>query len=148
MELKTIRYNTEKTFSDGLFFINNKFQCHTIEDGHKDVKVKGETRIPDGRYEVTLRKEGGFHGRYLKEYGASFHKGMLWVRNVPNFEYILIHVGNSAKDTEGCLLVGMTNSADEAGFIGGSKIAYRKIYPIIAKELEAGRKVFITYQTI
>lgn len=148
MELKVSRYNTDKTFSDGLFFINGKFQCHTIEDGHKDVKVKGQTRIPNGRYEVTLRKEGGFHTKYLKEYGSDFHKGMLWVRNVPNFEYILIHVGNSAKDTDGCLLVGMTNSADEAGFIGGSKIAYRKIYPIIAKELEAGRKVFITYESV
>lgn len=148
MELKVIRYNHSSEFSDGLFFINGKFQCHTIEDEQREVKVKGKTRIPDGRYEVTLRKEGGFHGRYLKEYGANFHKGMLWVRNVPNFEFILIHVGNSAKDTQGCLLVGMTNSADEDGFIGGSKIAYRKIYPIIARELESGRKVHITYESI
>lgn len=148
MELKVLRYNSSSTFTDGLFFINGKFQCHTIEDQFKEIKVKGSTRIPDGKYEVTLRKEGGFHSRYQKEYGNTFHKGMLWVRNVPNFEYILIHVGNSAKDTDGCLLVGMTNSADEDGFIGGSKIAYRKIYPIIAKELESGRKVFITYETI
>jgi hypothetical protein len=84
---------------------------------HRDVKVKGETRIPAGRYQVTLRTEGGFHSKYSEKYGE-MHKGMLWVRDVPGFEYILIHTGNTDEHTAGCLLVG--NTSDLKGFVGSS----------------------------
>tara|TARA_R110002050_G_scaffold276317_4_gene421533 strand:- start:2934 stop:3392 length:459 start_codon:yes stop_codon:yes gene_type:complete len=145
MEIDVIRYNDEKEFTDGLFFIDGKFQVHTLEDEHRTKKVYGETRISDGRYKIEFRKEGGFHNRYLKKYGAEFHKGMLHVVNVPNFEYVLIHIGNDDDDTAGCLLVGTSNSSDKAGFIGGSRLAYEKIYPIIRDALLRGEEVFINY---
>ena len=53
------------------------------------------------------------------------------LQDVPNFQYVYIHIGNDDDDTAGCLLVGMGNSADDVGFINGSKQAYMKIYPII-----------------
>ena len=90
MELKVVRYNSKADYTDGLLFIDNKFECFTIEDEAREIKVKGETCIPDGTYKVTLRTEGGFNNRYTSKFGADFHKGMLWVRDVPNFEYILI----------------------------------------------------------
>ena len=108
----------------------------------------GETRIPEGTYKITLRKVGGYHGRYAKKYG-SFHKGMLWVRDVPGFEYILIHTGNTDEHTMGCLLVGDTQQQNitksKSGFIGASNDAYKRIYPPIAEALERGDEVEISY---
>jgi hypothetical protein len=101
MEIDVIRFNSKEDFTDGLLYINGEFQVYTLEDEDRTVKVFGETRIPNGRYQVKFRNVGGFHERYLKKYGADFHKGMLWVKNVPNFEYILIHVGNDDDDTAG-----------------------------------------------
>lgn len=147
MEIDVLRYNSKLDFSDGLLFIDCKFQCHTIEDEFRSKKVYGETRIPEGRYEIKLRNYGGFHQRYLKKFGEDFHKGMLWVKNVPNFEYILIHIGNSDKDTAGCLLLGMSQDADKEGFIGKSKVAYEKVYPKISQAILNGEKVFINYKT-
>ena len=146
MELEVLRYNSQDTYTDGMLFIDGEFACYTLEDAHKDTKIYGETRIPDGTYQMTLRTEGGFHSRYSARYREK-HKGMLWVRNVPNFEYILIHVGNTPKDTAGCLLVGDQPIRDEA-FIAGSRKTYEAIYPIIATALEHGEDVSITYKTI
>lgn len=73
------------------------------------------------------------------------HKGMLWVRDVPGFEYILIHTGNTDEHTSGCLIVG--NSSDIKGFIGSSVNAYKRTYPSIAQALENGEEVTIEYKS-
>ena len=105
MKLTVLRYNSQDDFTQGLLFIDGKFECHTIEDEQRTVKVYSETAIPNGTYEVKLRTEGKFHQNYSSKFPL-FHKGMLHVTNVPNFEYILIHIGNDDDDTAGCLLVG------------------------------------------
>ena len=148
MDVDVIRFNSKEDFTDGLLYINGEFKVYTLEDEERTIKVSGQTRIPNGRYKIALRTEGGFHNRYLKKYGAGFHKGMLWVKDVPNFEYILIHVGNTDDDTAGCLLTGMSNNADAAGFIGGSTDAYKKIYPEISNALLNGEDVWINYKDI
>ena len=148
MEIDVIRFNSKEDFTDGLMYINGEFQVYTLEDEERSVKVFGETRIPNGRYSIGLRTVGGFDKRYSSKYGKDFHKGMLWVKDVPNFEYILIHVGNDDGDTAGCLLTGMTNNADEKGFIGGSTDAYKKIYPPIRDAVLSGEDVFINYKDI
>ena len=114
----------------------------------REIKISGETRIPAGTYNVTLRTEGGFNQRYNDKFGTDFNKGMLWVRDVPGFEYILIHIGNNDNDTEGCLLVGdtQTQNITKNGFIGSSTDAYTRIYPPIADVLVGGGEVTITYK--
>ena len=150
MKLEVLRFSSEKDSTNGLLFDvsdGRSFLCYTLEDEHRDEKVMAETRIPAGTYRITLRTTGGFHGRYLKKYG-SMHKGMLWVRDVPNFEYILIHTGNTDEHTAGCLIVGdsqQTNFGESDGFIGSSTQAYKRIYPPIAAAIEAGEEVTITY---
>tara|TARA_R100000951_G_scaffold30311_2_gene26101 strand:- start:2388 stop:2837 length:450 start_codon:yes stop_codon:yes gene_type:complete len=144
MKLEVIRYHTSDDYTLGMLLDvteGRKFLCYTLEDEYREEKVMHETRIPAGTYKITLRKIGGFHGRYEKKYG-SMHKGMLWVRDVPGFEYILIHTGNTDEHTSGCLLVG--NSSDYKGFVGSSVNAYKRIYPAIAKALETS-DVEITY---
>lgn len=146
MELKVLRYNSESDYTDGLLFINGKFECYTLEDEFRTEKKWGETRIPDGKYEITLRTTGGFHGRYEKKFG-SLHKGMLWVRDVPGFEYILIHIGNDDDDTAGCLLVGSTADANK-GFIGNSTGAYKAMYKKVIAAIMSNEKITIKYETI
>ena len=150
MKLEVLRFSSEKDSTNGILFDvtdGRKFLCYTLEDEHRDVKEYGETRVPAGTYNVTLRTVGGFHGRYLKKYGE-MHKGMLWVRDVPNFEYILIHTGNTDEHTSGCLLLGdtqQTNFGESNGFVGSSVNAYKRVYPAIADVLENGGDVTITY---
>ena len=151
MELEVLRFSSQGDSTNGLLFDvthgKRKFLCYTLEDEHRDEKVMSETRVPKGTYKITLRTVGGFHSRYQSKYGE-MHKGMLWVREVPNFEYILIHTGNTDEHTAGCLLVGNTqkiNFGESDGFVGSSTAAYKRIYPPIAKALEEGEEVTITY---
>ena len=154
MKLKVLRFSSEADSSSGLLFeetaMGNKFLCYTLEDERRALKVKGETRVPAGTYKIELRKEGGFHARYDKKY-PGIHRGMLHVTDVPNFEYILIHCGNTDEHTAGCLLVGDSqenNQITTNGFIGKSTQAYKRIYPDIANAIDCGEEVTITYKTI
>ena len=91
MKLEVIRFSSQSESTLGMLFdVTNgkKFLCFTLEDEARETKVKGETRIPAGIYNLELRNEGGFNERYVKKFG-SIHKGMIHVLNVPNFDYIL-----------------------------------------------------------
>lgn len=78
----------------GELSINGKFFCYTLEDKIRDVKIKNETCIPEGEYEIKLTLSQRF-------------KTILPILlNVPRFEGIRIHAGNTIEDTSGCILVG------------------------------------------
>jgi hypothetical protein len=148
MELELLRIDSQENVTIGGLYLlaPRKFLCFTLEDEARDVKVAGETRIPAGRYQIKLRTEGQFHQRYSMRF-PSFHRGMLWLQDVPNFEYILIHIGNGGDDTAGCVLVGDT-ALPRVQQIGGSEVAYRRIYPPIAEVLLAGREAWITVREL
>ena len=149
--LEVLRYSSGADSTLGLLFINDvygrEFLAYTLEDEFREEKVSAETRIPEGTYDVKLRTVGGFHNRYLVKFGAYFHKGMLHVQDVPGFEYILIHTGNTDGDTMGCLLVADTSQQNitKDGFIGASVAAYKRVYPSLAQWLVDGNKLSITY---
>jgi hypothetical protein len=155
MRLEVLRFSSGEDSTSGLLFdVTNRdlksFLAYTLEDEYRYNKVLGETRIPDGIYEIGFRKEGGFHSKYQKRF-ADIHKGMLQINNVPGFDYILIHCGNTDEHTAGCLLVGDTqvnNLVQKDGFIGQSTQAYKRIYPCIAKALEQKESVTIRYKSI
>jgi hypothetical protein len=151
MKYEVLRISSGKDSTSGLLFeINNgkrTFLAYTLEDEQRDVKVWGETRIPAGTYKLTLRTEGGWHNKYLNKFGA-MHKGMIWVQDVPGFEWILWHAGNTDENTAGCLLLGNTqtnNRIAKDGFIGNSVDAYKFVYPRVAAAIEADLDVEVTY---
>jgi len=152
MKYEVLRVSSQKDSTSGLLFeVNNgkrTFLCYTLEDEQRDVKVWGETRIPAGTYKLGLRTEGGFHNRYLSRYGADFHKGMIWVLDVPGFEWILWHSGNTDENTAGCLLLGNTQTSNlvaKDGFIGSSRDAYSLVYPRVLAAIESGLNVEVEY---
>ena len=152
MKYEVLRISSGKDSTSGLLFEieGNKrtFLAYTLEDEQRDVKVWGETRIPAGTYKLKLRTEGGFHNRYLAKYSKDFHKGMIWVQDVPGFEYILWHTGNTDEHTAGCLILGNTqtnNRIAKDGFIGNSVDAYKFVYPRVAAAIESGIRVSVEY---
>jgi hypothetical protein len=152
MKYEVLRTSSGKDSTSGLLFevSQNKrtFLAYTLEDEQRDVKVWGETRIPAGTYKLELRTEGGFHNRYLNKYGNTFHKGMIHVKDVPGFEYILWHTGNTDEHTAGCLILGNTqtnNRIAKDGFIGNSVDAYKFVYPRVVSAIEAGIDVEVEY---
>lgn len=111
--------------------------CWILQDG-----VGSKERIPGGRFEIKLRTEGGFHQNYRKRFGK-FHRGMLELQDVPGFKYILIHIGNTPKDSLGCLLTGKTWDM-KSPMITSSEVAYKLLYQLVVDRLLAGERVWIT----
>jgi len=151
MKLDVIRTQFGKDATNGLLFIDNVFECYTLEDEVRDIKVHSETAIPLGTYNIKFRNIGGFDTKYTARYGSTFHKGMLELQDVPNFKYILIHTGNTDQHTAGCLLLGETQQdldKGKDGFVGGSGDAYKKMYPKVRDALLNGEKVTIKYSNI
>ncbi len=145
IRVQRILSNKEETL--GVLSLNGVPFCWTLEDQKQLQKVKGETRIPEGQYEVKLRTEGGHHDEYGKKFPAS-HKGMLELQNVPGFQFILLHIGNTDKDTDGCILVGDTPILGEKLTIGQSTVAYEKFYKRVISCLDAKEKVTVVIEDI
>ena len=149
--LEVMRYSSGADSTLGLLFENGpegrEFLAYTLEDEFREEKLSAETRIPEGTYDIKLRTVGGFHSRYAAKFGTPWHKGMLHVQDVPGFEYILIHTGNTDEHTMGCLLVAdsSTQNITKDGFVGASVSAYKRIYPSLAQWLVDGNKLSITY---
>ena len=105
----------------GSLYLDGEFICNTLEDKYRDLtkeaKIPGSTCIPYGIYDVVLCWSPKFKNIYPR------------LLNVPYFNGILIHKGNSDKDSAGCILVG-TKNGDK---LIGSKVAYDKLYNRLVK---------------
>lgn len=127
--LQRVRQSANATF--GILTIGGVVVA-TLEDMMRDEKVYGETAIPAGTYKLELRNEGSKTKHYAKRF-PKMHKGMIWLRDVPNFTYVYIHIGNFPQDTEGCILVG---EKARSRSLQSSTKAYKRIYPKIAKMIQ------------
>jgi len=106
MELKLNRIAQRDTYTIGKFYIDDRYYCDALEDMVRDTnkdgdlndpgeaKVMHETAIPYGRYEVIVNHSPKFK-RFLPR-----------LLNVPHFDGILIHSGNQASDSSGCIILG------------------------------------------
>ena len=91
-------YNLKNTI--GELYANGVFLGYTLEDALRVVKIKHETAIPTGVYKVVLSHSNRF-GRIMPE-----------ILNVPNFEGVRVHGGNTDKNTSGCPLLGKHKTED------------------------------------
>ncbi len=105
----------------------------TLEDPVRDEKIYGVTAIPAGRYELKLRNEGTKTKKYQDRY-PDMHKGMIWLQDVPDYEWVYIHTGNKPEHTDGCILTGMSHGED---VVHSSRDAYRLVYPMIVGAINA-----------
>jgi len=123
MNLRLVRETFTEESCIGRLFINEKFECYTLEDAFRKVKIRNETCIPVGTYEIII------------SYSERFMVPLPLLLRVPNFEGIRIHWGNKAADTSGCILLGTERKPD---FVTGSKIAcsnlFKRLFPAAATE--------------
>lgn len=136
--LKRIEETTTSTLGDLTY--EGLHICYILEDGYNFPKVAEKTRIPSGRYRLGLRTEGGHDTKYKKMF-PDFHKGMIELKDVPGFKYILIHIGNSTKDTAGCLLTGKKyffNTKTKEYELHLSTVAYITAYKKIIELMKQG----------
>ena len=144
MELRLVRFSSGEESTLGLLFVDGEFFCYTLEDQFNEPKVFGETRIPPGRYQIKFRNEGGMIVRYKKRF--PWHRGMLWLQDVPDFEWVYLHVGNNDDHTDGCPVIGdgQVQNVTGRGSVTSSVSAYKRFYEVVASALEAGEEVWIT----
>jgi hypothetical protein len=122
----------------GELFIDGEFQCFTCEDVVRpgdifQVKVYGKTAIPAGTYEVVIT------------FSNRFQRDLPLLLNVPNFTGIRIHPGNTAAETEGCILTGRTR---DGAVVGSSRVAFSALYAKIKAARDDGENVGITITDI
>ncbi len=128
INLKTHRKTFSSISTIGDMSVNGKFFSYTLEDYDRDLnkdgdlkdkgetKVHGKTAIPRGKYDVIINMSNRFKVM------------MPLLLNVPGFEGIRIHSGNTSEHTEGCILVG---SSKANNFVGNSKVTFEKLMKIL-----------------
>lgn len=146
MQITVLRTYDNHDSTVGKLYINGLLTCGTLEDTYRHDKVHGRTRIPAGTYKIELRKEGRLYKKYQTKHGLN---GMLWLRNVPNYEYVYIHIGNDDEDTLGCILVGSLieeKIKDNKSFLRvlDSTQTFKRLWVRINAELEMDQPVFIS----
>lgn len=135
MKLTLKRIALRPTYTIGKLYIDDVYFCDTIEDTVRDTnksgkfdkgeqKIKGKTAIPYGTYEIKWT------------YSPRFKKYTPQLMNVPSFEGIRIHAGNTSADTEGCLILGKNK---QVGKVLNSRATINKFYPIIKEACFNGK---------
>jgi hypothetical protein len=130
------RFTSDQDSTLSTISIDGVFECFGLEDEHRIDKLPSETRIPRGFYTVGLRNVGGFHANYSGKF-TDIHEGMLQVMDVPGFDFILIHVGNTDDDTAGCLLTGCNANTSQNLSVGSSVKAYKRFYSRVIEAAKA-----------
>jgi hypothetical protein len=125
MKITVKRLHKTDTSTIGELLIDGIFECYTLEDVERPVKIKSETAIPKGTYKVIINQSN------------RFKRLLPLLLNVPNFEGVRIHSGNTNHDTEGCILVGRTRGNN---YVGQSRKAFDKLF----KKMQGAKDITIT----
>jgi hypothetical protein len=128
MQMQLDRQLRTKRSTIGTLSIGGQFECYTLEDVERPVKIMHETAIPAGTYQIII------------DFSNRFQRLMPLLLNVPGFSGIRIHSGNTDKDTSGCILLGTSRAVDR---VNNSRTAYAKFF----QKLQAAykkEKIFIT----
>lgn len=150
MELKLKRKYLKDDYTIGHLYIDDKYFCDTVEDKVRDynkdgdlldtneAKVYGKTAIPYGRYRIDMKTRSPKY---------SLRSAYLWcggylprLVDVPHFEGILIHAGNTAADSAGCLLVGENKVK---GGLVNSMATLKRLYAIMKATHDKGEDIWV-----
>jgi len=148
MEIKVKTFFAGANYTLSKLFIDGVYQCDTLEDVIRQLpatcpntphgigcacpqKVWGKTAIPAGRYECDF------------VFSSKFNRKVIMLLNVPHFIGILIHMGNTEVDTEGCLLVGENKVV---GQVINSVVTLNKLTPMFEAAHDRKEKIFITVE--
>jgi hypothetical protein len=135
VNLKLQRTSCGAKCTIGTLSIDGQFAAFTLEDVVRENgepvnawKIPGDTAIPTGTYSVIVTPS------------VRFKRDLPLLVDVPGFQGVRIHPGNTAEDTEGCILVGLAKGVD---FIGESRKAFDYIFPKIKAAIDGGEKVIL-----
>lgn len=139
MKLRLERKYFKETYTIGNLYINGSFFSNTLEDKNRDVnkngkfdngetKVYGETCIPFGTYKIILTMS------------PKFKRELPRLLNVPSFEGVLIHRGNTAKDSAGCILIGENKAV---GKVLNSTLYEERLIKIMRNAISRGEEITI-----
>ena len=140
MEILLKRIAKKSKYTIGKMYIDGQYICDTLEDADrglnqnmsleeiKNKKVYGETAVPTGTYKVDMNTVSPkFKSRtWAKPYGGKLPRLVL----VPGYDGVLIHPGNKAEDTLGCILVGENKAV---GQVLNSQVTFKKVMSILTK---------------
>lgn len=155
MELVVDRKWKKETYTIGNLYVDGKKFSNTLEDKDrglkstsplsliKKVKVKAETAIPTGTYEVAMNIVSPKYS--LKPwYVANCHGArMPRIQNIPGYSGVLIHPGTSNRDTAGCLLVGRNTIV---GMLTQSRDTFLKLYNLMYEAYKRKEPITITFK--
>lgn len=132
MKLRVERLWKKPAYTVGRLFVDEQFFCNTLEDTVRDLsnekKVYGKTAIPYGEYKVVYN------------WSPKFGRNLPRLLNIPAFEGILIHPGNTADDSAGCILVGRNT---EVGRLTESRYTSDKLNVLIEDAQRRGESITI-----
>lgn len=147
-QIELRRIARREGYTIGRLSVDGQYVCDTLEDRDrwlsqddeigdiKQQKVRGQTAIPMGTYRVTVNVVSPRFGKkaFYKETCGGCVPRLI---SVPGFDGVLIHVGNTAEDTDGCILVGYNKAV---GKVVNSKEAFKKLWAVI----KGDERIYIT----
>lgn len=150
MEIVVKRLYLKENYTIGKLYVDGVYECDTLEDKVRDLnkdgdlldegetKVYGQTAIPYGRYKVTMKVQSP---KYSKRASYLWCGGYLpRLLDVPHFDGILIHAGNSAEDSQGCLICGENKVK---GRVINSMATLKRLYPKLKEASDRGEQIWI-----
>lgn len=140
MNLKLLRNRFNDIRTTGQLYVDEEFFCFTLEDKVREIplapvekwKVQDETAIPQGRYRVTLDRS------------PKFGPDTISLHDVPGFQYIRIHSGNTEKDTEGCIILGYRLNNDNTVHFGTTRPAVNDLKNLLKRAIDKKEQTWIS----
>ena len=140
MKILLKRIAKKATYTIGKIYVDGQYVCDCIEDKDrglkqsmtleqiKKLKVCGQTAIPTGEYKVTLNVISPKYSKSTWYKQNANGARVPRILNVKGFDGVLIHTGNTAADSQGCVIVGVN---DKVGIVSKSKETFKKLYQIL-----------------
>ncbi len=132
MKITTEVYDAGTSYTISKLYVDGVYQCFIMEDAIRVSKVYGKTAIPRGKYSVVVTMSN------------RFKRLLPLLESVPGYEGVRIHPGNTAEDTEGCLLPGMNiGIINNKRAVTESRPAFSALFNKIQAAIASGEKITI-----